>query len=510
MDDVAIIALPMRVAEALGLVRSRHGADGGAVDGWDRKRIDAAVARLSARVRATGRMPTPAGVCRATLAEQAVIKGCHANDPDIADFALAMKLGYAAATGTLAGVAPHEASLVLHCGDFDDAPAAMPPPEPVPVPSAGGPVRFAYVSMEAVRGRRNPQPVAREGHVALVPVHGDEAPVVARLLVPPDGRDEAGEVALRRHGDHWLRPVLAPGCWKPLDGDGFRRACASGEAWVDDPFAPPAGDAARLGVGDVAPPPGAGQPEGPTAKVAAQADAALQACLRRAGTLFLVDGVVHRVTGEPGLHVEVAGTDHRQVRVRDPVVRVGWHLEGDISSSTDQATYGRRIVPGLDDMMVGMVGRGGRIVSLPLDAGELAATVATAIAGNAGGGRALARATADVTARVDVVDQGALPAWGEVGKLILLAIDDALPHHAFRQGFRDKRSVQPFAWAAGEAPCDDAVPDAMSAEALNPDMDHVTGVAQAVVAAVAAMARREAALAAEAREALDPMAGVSP
>ncbi len=505
MDDWAVSSLPARVREALGVVRSRLVSEPDTADGWDNRRIERAVADFLGHVRDLGRDPTPSEACRMALADQAALRGCPMTDPSLAAFGKAVKLGYAMAMCTLEDVPDHEASMVRACADHE--PAAAPGPEV----AATGPVRFAYVSMEAVRGRRNPRPVARQGHVGLVPVPGCDAPVVARLLVEPAAGRAGGEVALRRHGDAWLRPVLAPGGWEPLDETGFRHACASGASWVDDPFATRAGTGPRLGVADVAAPPGTGAPQGHPAKVAAQAGDAMQACLRRAGTLFIVDGVVHRTTGAPGLHVEVTGTDRWQARIRTPFVHAAWHLDGDISSSTDQATHGRQVVQGVDDLLVGLASREGRVVSLPLDAGDLASLVVTRLAGDAGAGRAFAAAEADTVPCVEILDADAFPASRDVARGILLALDGRLPFGILPH--RREDGSGPFAWAESGEPIHDGVssvvhdPDpgagagffhGIPDETMDPGHISVTGTARALVGALVAMARREEVLAAEA------------
>ena len=125
-------------------------------------------------------------------------------------------------------------------------------------------------------------------HAAVSAIDPTDAPVACSLWTPD------GHLEVRRLGSAWLRPVLSPGSWLPLDHEGFRHAAASGQAWRDNPFLPSTGPCCpTFDIGDYA---GLrAMASGDERRIAEARDT----CLARAGALFDVGGVMHRVTEAP-------------------------------------------------------------------------------------------------------------------------------------------------------------------------------------------------------------------
>lgn len=125
-------------------------------------------------------------------------------------------------------------------------------------------------------------------YAAVSDIDPTDAPVACSLWTPD------GYLEVRRLGSTWLRPILSPGSWLPLNLAGFRQAAASGSAWRDNPFLPRTGPCCpTFDIDDYAGP--RLMASGDERRIAEARDA----CLARAGALFDVGGVVHRVTKAP-------------------------------------------------------------------------------------------------------------------------------------------------------------------------------------------------------------------
>ncbi len=161
---------------------------------------------------------------------------------------------------------------------------AGPPPGP-----GGGVAAFACPWMP--RGSQGRAAVAT-GTAAVSTLDPESAPVAVMLARP------GGWVAVRRHGSGWLRPVTSPGGWDPVTWDAFAEAVALGSAWNDNPFVPgPRGRSAAFALRDHA----SGTRVSGVADRAREGDA-VAASRSLAGTLHVVDGIVHRLCPEPTLH----------------------------------------------------------------------------------------------------------------------------------------------------------------------------------------------------------------
>ncbi len=175
-----------------------------------------------------------------------------------------------------------------------------------------------------------------EGAFRVVPLDAAAAPVACRLRW-----DAGGEpLAMRRMGDTWLRPVMAPGSTSPIGLDDFLEAAREAPPWVDNPFLP----RAPHGVGPHVALSAYASPGDGSARSRARAEALRGEALLRAGALHVIDGVVHKATVPPVLGVarreHLDGTDPRAPRDRGLRV-LSWRLPGDVDAMTDQRT-GRR------------------------------------------------------------------------------------------------------------------------------------------------------------------------
>ncbi len=171
--------------------------------------------------------------------------------------------------------------------------------------------------------------------LALPHVDASHAPV-AVMLATPDG----GRLAVRRTDAGFVRPLLAPGGWGPLDLDRFARVASDGDAWRDDPMG--GGDVRGVLVchHEVARP----EPDGrPTGRDAARRAAAEAAAIARVPTLCVIDGVVHRVTGVPVLdlrsHAVTVGAEPADGG-RNVYGTMRWRLEGDMNAFTGTDPFG--------------------------------------------------------------------------------------------------------------------------------------------------------------------------
>jgi hypothetical protein len=148
-------------------------------------------------------------------------------------------------------------------------------------------VEFAFAWRPSPVGTRQRLGTAA-AHVGVTTVDPSEAPIACSLWTPE------GYLDVRRHGLTWLRPVLCPESWTPIGMGHFAEAAASGVAWRDSPFLPHTGRGRpTFDLGDYASPRALAKED--DRRIATARDA----CLARAGWLCVIDGVVHRTTGEP-------------------------------------------------------------------------------------------------------------------------------------------------------------------------------------------------------------------
>ena len=218
----------------------------------------------------------------------------------------AVGAAHAVLTGDWSRVAPHErpawhaAARFLRSHMGPAAPVHAPPASTLAADVAetarGAIVPFAHAWIPVAASKGVAMGV---GHVSVALLDPTDAPVSCRLHVPRvPGAGLPPPLAVRRHGDAWLRPVLAPGGWEPCTLQAFADAAAAGAAWVDDPFAQPALDGIGvIGVADHA------RASRVSAADAAERDGAMRACLAAAGPLHLVDGIVYRACPAPALAV---------------------------------------------------------------------------------------------------------------------------------------------------------------------------------------------------------------
>ncbi len=224
-------------------------------------------------------------------------------------------------------------------GDLDLATVAreMLAQEPV-TPADAASVTFRH----AWRGHRPRSRVTQavylgHGAVPIGTVPADRAPVVARLHSP-----QGPSIELRQVGDVLFRPVLAPGRWEPVRLGEFLAAAADGVAWTDSPFAAPDGDGLiQMGVTDYAgAPPSTSLPS----DVAACREAR-ETAMARAGTLVVIDGVVHRSTEPPRLTVEQLDRHlvvNGSIQVGQHItVSLGWRFADGLGMRVQQDTMNR-------------------------------------------------------------------------------------------------------------------------------------------------------------------------
>ncbi len=203
-------------------------------------------------------------------------------------------------------------------------------PVPVPVPTSGPQevaFRFPYVRPgPSGRGRASVGVGDAVAHVPSLPP--SEAPVVCRLRT----RD-GGWFGLRRTASGFVRPVMAPGEWRPLSLEEFGRHAATCPAWVDNPFLERVGPSQGvLALDDVA----SGEPGPRRADDARRATEAV-AARRRADRLCVIDGIVHVATGEPSLHLASRSLFSGESYLGCNGRMVAWSLEDDVDMCTDMA-----------------------------------------------------------------------------------------------------------------------------------------------------------------------------
>ncbi len=243
----------------------------------------------------------------------------------------ALRAAWRVTSGDAASVPRSERAVVARALGEASVPdgAADPPGTPsegLP-PSMDGPVTVTFRFVRQLRPKAHVL-VDGFGTAVIEPVDASDAPVVARLRTL-DGH----AVEVRRMGDTFLRPVLAPGSWEALDLDGFRRASREGEAWADDPFRVPCGrDGADVMAHDDLVTPGAAK-----GRSGATLDGEAASRARgHAGRLFAVGGVVHRECPEPTLS-KVLLTVGRYGHMVERQATLGWRIgdQVDLASSQD-------------------------------------------------------------------------------------------------------------------------------------------------------------------------------
>ncbi len=208
----------------------------------------------------------------------------------------------------------------------------------MPPVTAADTATFLY----AWRGRRPRSRVTQGVYVgsSTVPlgrVAAAEAPIVARLSWPG-----GGTLDLRCHSGVLLRPVLAPGSTRPIDLGGFLEAAGRGAPWADSPFAHRQGDHhVLLGPSDYAGP----QPSLPAPGDAEAMRRAADDAQARAGTLVVIDGIVHRATEPPSLYLRSAdapGTIEGEIHVSRVDVSIAWEFPDGLDMHDDQRTITRK------------------------------------------------------------------------------------------------------------------------------------------------------------------------
>lgn len=247
-----------------------------------------------------------------------------------ANVARAVRLGHAIVHRDAAALAPREVDALSRLMEVDGelagrvraSLAAMRRPVPEAAPPVDGRVPFLFTWTDAP----GQAPVsASVGHAMMPALRASMVPAVARLDAA-DGRP----IHVRKGGDAWFRPVLAPGTWQPVGVGEFMDAAANGYAWADNPFEPPAGrDVVKVAVGDYAV-----RRDG----ASTACDAALGEALDRAGQVVVIDGVVHRLTGEPRLHVRREWRGLARDGAAHVDVSLAWHLPDGLHMHAHQGT----------------------------------------------------------------------------------------------------------------------------------------------------------------------------
>ncbi len=285
----------------------------------------------------------------ATLSSREVLDGQSTVEPlgkDMTAGCRACRIAAMLLAGQHADLAPDERDTVRRAlrDDVDfvhlQEKFALVPPTTPPRPTTGPqtvPFSFPYRQGGPTGKGAKWLTVARDA-VVLPCVSGEEAPRVASL------KPHEGEwFGLRRMGDAFLRPVFSPGTWEPMSIDDFARVALSSPAWVDNPFLPrPERSQSVVALDEVAfPQVSRGRSD------EGRLHAAAEAARTRAADLVVVDGVVHRPTGRPSLHVadrlSILGSRRKGTRKR---VCIAWRLKGDLDAFTSQRSdRSRRLFP---------------------------------------------------------------------------------------------------------------------------------------------------------------------
>ncbi len=161
------------------------------------------------------------------------------------------------------------------------------------VAAVPGPVGFAYIHEQSGHHGRRSHCLGR-GTAMIDEVHAADAPVACRLM-----GHEGSWVDVRRAAEGFLRPVLAPGTWRPVTLPEFSRAANDGRGWVDNPFLERSrGEDALLDLADLAT-----SPDPTSRRFDDRSETERALCLSRSGRLCVIDGIVHRHTPAPTLHL---------------------------------------------------------------------------------------------------------------------------------------------------------------------------------------------------------------
>ncbi len=204
-------------------------------------------------------------------------------------------------------------------------------PPPWASDDPAGPVEVAFAWRQAGSNGRGRSTLTKGSlNTFLFPIDGDQAPVACRLRTVEDGWIE-----VRRRGDGFLRPLLAPGTWLPIGVARFKDAVASGEPWADNPFQSSGSKGPLLGVDDVA------FPAAPRrAGDGGRLDVAAAAILDAAPMLFAIDGIVFRETEPPVLCIEtypIGVCTRGSIEAgRHESFAMTWRLGGDLSMVAGQ------------------------------------------------------------------------------------------------------------------------------------------------------------------------------
>lgn len=154
---------------------------------------------------------------------------------------------------------------------------------------------------------------------------------------------ESAWLPIRLVNEKVMRPLLAPGTWRAIDVLEFQNAARMGCAWADNPFLTPPFErsGAYLGVDDMV-----SAVSHPNRRDTEACSAAEAACLKRAGGLCVIGGIVHKATQALRLHVLVTRVQGRGMFARDARISLAWSMgeasrmrDVDLASWIDQRTY---------------------------------------------------------------------------------------------------------------------------------------------------------------------------
>ena len=226
--------------------------------------------------------------------------GSHAG-PDILATAAALRISQAAIRGRPGDILGPDEATVLAEAASDPAlaeatreaarklaagtPSSWPEDRPGGMRPSQFTAAFSWDKREGrTRGRGRATSSTVETHVKG-PADPD-APVALRLATP-----DGGWLDVRSVDGTLMRPVLSPGSWEPAGLAAFVDAATAGVPWADNPFAPRPAGMPLAGIRDIASPETRARPYDEDRK------RALDTATHAAGTLRLVDGVVHRPVG---------------------------------------------------------------------------------------------------------------------------------------------------------------------------------------------------------------------
>ncbi len=190
-------------------------------------------------------------------------------------------------------------------------------------------IPYAYGGGGPMSGR-----FATEIEVPVVSVDVADVPVVARL--------RAGDgtwLGVRSHAGGYIRPVLAPETWRPIDIDDFKAACSGRTAWADPPFVP---DGPHDGI-RIAPLAYLATVRVSTPGRRAAVAEARATALAGLGAVFAVEGIVHVPTTAPALRLGSRTVQGYAPPSSDRTLAVTWTVDG-LDGLSDMATLARRRV----------------------------------------------------------------------------------------------------------------------------------------------------------------------